>query len=1081
MPKRQDLDSILIIGSGPIVIGQACEFDYSGTQACKALREEGYRVILVNSNPATIMTDPETADAVYVEPITPDTVAKILRRERPDAILPTLGGQTGLNTALALYDSGVLDELGIEMLGANAAVIRKAEDRDLFRTAMMRCGLESARSGIAHNMDDARAALAELGLPCVIRPAFTLGGAGGGIAYNVDEFESIVRRGLELSIASEVLVEEFLGGWKEFEMEVMRDSADNCVIICAIENVDPMGVHTGDSITVAPAQTLTDREYQRMRNASLAIMREIGVECGGSNVQFAIEPHTGRMIVIEMNPRVSRSSALASKATGFPIAKFAAKLAVGYTLDEISNDITKQTPACFEPTIDYVVTKIPRFAFEKFPGADTTLTTQMKSVGEVMSIGRTFKESLQKALRGLEVGLSGLGFERPDQMQAVAPDHDALAQLLRRPNPDRLVAVGRALRAGWDVEAVHEATKIDRWFLENMRELVDFESELRGAKLDYELLREAKRMGYSDRQIGHATGQTADDIRALRKQLDLKPVYKLVDTCAAEFAAATPYYYSTWEDHESEERAGDVDRIMILGGGPNRIGQGIEFDYCCVHAAFAAREIGMESIMVNSNPETVSTDYDTSDHLFFEPLTEEDVLHIVDAAKPKGIIVQFGGQTPLNLAAGLARNGAPLIGTSVESIDRAEDRKQFTAFLQKLGLRQPENGLATTAGEAFEIARRIGYPVIVRPSYVLGGRAMEIVHDDEALDHFMTHAVEASPDRPVLVDKFLADAIEVDVDAISDGQRVVVGGVMEHIEQAGVHSGDSTCVLPPHTLDASTIEEIIAATKAMATELEVIGLMNVQFAVKDDQVYILEVNPRASRTVPFVSKAIGVPLAKLAAKVMCGKTLEELGFTTEIVPPYFSVKAPVFPHNRFPNTDFRLSPEMRSTGEVMGISTDLGFAFLKAFMAAGMKLPKRGRVLVTVKASDKRAVVPEARQLEQLGYELIATEGTFRTLTSNGIAVTRVNKVHEGRPHIADMIVNREIDLVLNTPAGRQQRMDDSTIRAAAVAGGIPVVTTMAGISALVAALSALHRGDFEVCSLSEHHATIISPEAARV
>jgi carbamoyl-phosphate synthase large subunit len=1079
MPKRTDLQSILIIGSGPIVIGQACEFDYSGTQACKALREEGYRVILVNSNPATIMTDPETADAVYIEPITPATVAKILEKERPDAVLPTLGGQTGLNTALALHDDGTLDRLGIEMIGAVAEVIRKAEARDLFRAAMKNCAQECAKSRIAHTMDDARRALAEIGLPCVIRPAFTLGGSGGGIAYNVEEFESISRRGLELSMNSEILVEEYLAGWKEYEMEVMRDSADNCVIICSIENLDPMGVHTGDSITVAPAQTLTDREYQRMRNASLTIMREIGVECGGSNVQFAINPADGRMIVIEMNPRVSRSSALASKATGFPIAKFAAKLAVGYTLDEITNDITKKTPACFEPTIDYCVTKIPRFAFEKFPGADSTLTTQMKSVGEVMSIGRTFKESLQKALRGLETGLSGLGFDSSDELTSIEVDHDALGRSLRVPNDRRLLSVAEALRAGWSVEQVFDASKIDPWFLENMRELIDFESELRGAELDETLLREAKQLGYSDRQLAVATGRSAAEIRKLRRELGVEPVYKLVDTCAAEFEAATPYYYSTWEPVESEARPSDARKIMILGGGPNRIGQGIEFDYCCVHAAFAAREISAESVMVNSNPETVSTDFDTSDHLFFEPLTHEDVMHIVEAVQPDGIIVQFGGQTPLNLAKGLQDAGAPLIGTSVDSIDRAEDREHFTAFLEKLGLRQPENGIATNAAEAFEIARRIGYPVIVRPSYVLGGRAMEIVHDDDALDRFMTHAVHASPDHPVLVDKFLADAIEVDVDAIADGESVVIGGIMEHIEQAGVHSGDSTCVLPPHTLDGRIIEEISEATRAMALELQVVGLMNVQFAVKDEQVYVLEVNPRASRTVPFVSKAIGVPLAKLAAKVMCGARLADLGFTSEIVPPYFSVKAPVFPHNRFPNTDFRLSPEMRSTGEVMGIDRDLGFAFLKAFTAAGMKLPRSGRVLLTVKAADKRAVVAEARQLASLGYELFATEGTWRTLTSNGVEVTRVNKVHEGRPHIVDMIVNRELDLVLNTPAGRLQRQDDTTIRAAAVSGGIPVVTTMAGVSALVAALSALHRGEAGVRAITEHHAELPRTELA--
>jgi len=1068
MPRRDDIESILLIGSGPIVIGQACEFDYSGTQACKALREEGYRVILVNSNPATIMTDPETADATYIEPITPETVAKILEREKPDALLPTLGGQTGLNTALALHDSGVLERLGIEMIGADAEVIRKAEDRDLFRAAMRSCGLECARSGIAHTMDDAQRVLADIGLPCVIRPAFTLGGSGGGIAYNVEEFEHIVSRGLALSMNSEVLIEECLTGWKEFEMEVMRDTADNCVIICAIENVDAMGVHTGDSVTVAPAQTLTDREYQNLRNASLAIMREIGVECGGSNCQFAIDPATGRTIVIEMNPRVSRSSALASKATGFPIAKFAAKLAVGYTLDEIRNDITRETPASFEPTIDYVVTKIPRFAFEKFPGADATLTTQMKSVGEVMAIGRTFKESLQKALRGLEVGLAGFGLT---PRTGKDPSPGELSTSLRVPCDRRLVAVEVALRNGWTVEEVAESTKIDPWFIDQMRELVEFQKELE-AELTPERLREAKRLGYSDRQLAEATGRTAEDVRAMRKELGLEPVYKLVDTCAAEFAAVTPYYYSTWED-ESELRASEKPRIAILGGGPNRIGQGIEFDYCCVHAAFAMREIGRESVMINSNPETVSTDFDTSDHLFFEPLTHEDVMHVVEHAKPEGMIVQFGGQTPLNLAAGLERAGAPLIGTSVEAIDRAEDREHFTAMLKKLGLRQPKNGIATNEEEALRIAASIGYPVIVRPSYVLGGRAMQIVYEDEALERYLDEAVHASPDHPILVDQFLADAIEIDVDAISDGERVVIGGIMEHIEEAGVHSGDSTCVLPPHTLGSSTIKEIREATHKMALELGVIGLMNVQYAVKDGLLYIIEVNPRASRTVPFVSKAIGVPLAKLAAKVMCGQTLEELGFTEEVTPPYFSVKAPVFPHNRFPNTDFLLSPEMRSTGEVMGVDMSLPQAFRKAFLAAGMKLKRRARVLVTVKATDKRAVVPEMRTLAELGCQLFATDGTWRALRAAGIPAERANKVHEGRPHIVDMIKNRELDLVLNTPAGRLQRVDDSAIRAASISGGIPVVTTVAGISAMVSAMAALHREDFEVRTLQELHRSL--------
>ena len=1072
MPRRDDLESILIIGSGPIVIGQACEFDYSGTQACKALREEGYRVVLVNSNPATIMTDPETADATYIEPITVEVVAKIIAKERPDAVLPTLGGQTGLNTALELYDKGVLDEHGVEMIGARAEVIRRAEDRDLFRAAMKSCGLECARSGIAHSMEDARRALSEIGLPCVIRPGFTLGGTGGGIAYNVEEFETIVARGLAASLNNEVLVEESLLGWKEFEMEVMRDNADNVVIICSIENLDPMGVHTGDSITVAPAQTLTDREYQNLRNASIAIMREIGIECGGSNCQFAIDPATGRVLVIEMNPRVSRSSALASKATGFPIAKFAAKLAVGYTLDELSNDITRKTPACFEPTIDYCVVKIPRFAFEKFRGADPTLTTQMKSVGETMSIGRTFKEALQKALRGLETGRPGLGLDARDPAEEMATDRESLTHALRVPNELRVLAIRIAYRAGWSTDEIAEATAIDPWFLENIRELVEFEQELGGALLTPVLLREAKQLGYSDRQIALASGSTPEAISALRDEHGLHVTYKLVDTCAAEFEAVTPYYYSTWED-ESELRPSSRRKIMILGGGPNRIGQGIEFDYCCVHAAFAVREIGCEAVMVNSNPETVSTDYDTSDDLFFEPLTHEDVMSIVRAIEPAGIIVQFGGQTPLNLAAGLHAAGAPLIGTSVESIDRAEDREQFTALLKKLGLHQPENGMATTVGQAFAVARRIGYPVLVRPSYVLGGRAMEIVYDDEALDLYMSKAVQASPDKPILVDKFLEEAIEIDVDAISDGETVVIGGIMEHIEEAGIHSGDSSCVLPTHTLAREQIDEITRATKAMAMELNVIGLMNVQFAVRAETVYVIEVNPRASRTVPFVSKAIGVPLAKLAAKVMVGHTLAELGFTEEIVPPYFSVKTPVFPFSRFPGVDILLSPEMRSTGEVMGIDTELGYAFVKAYLAAGHRLPKSGPVFVSVRNADKRAIASEARLLAALGYELLATDGTYRALKAAGIRVQRVNKVHEGRPHIVDMIKNREIDLVLNTPYGKQQRVDDSSIRAAAVVAGIPCITTLAGIRAVVNALDALHRGALEVSSLQEHHARL--------
>jgi carbamoyl-phosphate synthase large subunit len=1069
MPRRDDLESILLIGSGPIIIGQACEFDYSGAQACKALKEEGYRVILVNSNPATIMTDPEMADATYIEPITWESVTKIIEREKPDALLPTLGGQTGLNTGLELFDRGILEEHGVEMIGATADVIRKAEDRDLFRAAMQRCGLENARSRVAHTMEDARHALAEIGLPCVIRPGFTMGGTGGGIAYNVEEFEEIASGGLAASLNTEILVEESLIGWKEYEMEVMRDKADNVVIICAIENLDPMGVHTGDSITVAPAQTLTDREYQGLRNASLAIMREIGIECGGSNCQFAINPEDGRMIVIEMNPRVSRSSALASKATGFPIAKFAAKLGVGYTLDELRNDITRETPACFEPTIDYVVTKMPRFAFEKFAGADPTLTTSMKSVGETMSIGRTFKESLQKALRGLETGVSGLGLGSRDPAEAMATDNEALTRKLRVPNEHRLLALRVAYRAGWSTEDIFEATNIDRWFLENIRELVEFEQELAGALLTKELLRKAKQLGYSDPQIALATGTDADAVKALRAEYEIQPTYKLVDTCAAEFAAITPYYYSTWED-ECEWRPSGKPKIMILGGGPNRIGQGIEFDYCCVHAAFAAQEIGHEAVMVNSNPETVSTDYDTSDDLFFEPLTHEDVMNIVEKINPEGIIVQFGGQTPLNLAADLEKKGAKLIGTPVSSIDRAEDREQFTAFLTKLGIRQPESGMASTVAEAFDIARQIGYPVLVRPSYVLGGRAMEIVYDDEDLDTYMQNAVQASPDKPILVDKFLEDAIEIDVDAICDGNQVVIGGIMEHIEEAGIHSGDSTCVLPPHTLGDEMLEEISSTTKSMALELGVIGLMNVQYAVKAERLYVIEVNPRASRTVPFVSKAIGVPLAKLAAKIMCGKTLKELNFTEEVIAPYFSVKSPVFPFNRFPGVDVLLSPEMRSTGEVMGIDRDLGYAFVKAYLAAGTKLPKSGRIFVSVRNPHKRGIIPEARTLASMGYELVATEGTYKALKTAGIPVNRVNKVHEGRPHVVDIIKNREIDMVLNTPYGKQQRVDDSNIRAAAVTAGIPCITTLAGISALVSALTAVHRADYDVRSIQELH-----------
>ncbi|MBL8693309.1 MAG: carbamoyl-phosphate synthase large subunit [Planctomycetes bacterium] len=1082
MPKRTDISSILIIGSGPIVIGQACEFDYSGTQACKALREEGYRVLLVNSNPATIMTDTDTADRIYVEPITPEAVEKILAKEKPDALLPTLGGQTGLNTAVKLYESGALERHGVEMIGAKYEAIRKGEDRDLFRAAMLRIGLDVPKSGIAHSIEEARAVLAEIGLPCVIRPAYTLGGAGGGIAYNVEEFEAIAERGLSLSMKSEILVEQSIAGWKEFEMEVMRDKKDNALIVCSIENFDPMGVHTGDSITVAPAQTLTDREYQRMRDASLAIIREIGVETGGSNIQFAIDPRTGRMVIIEMNPRVSRSSALASKATGYPIARIAAKLACGYTLDELPNDITKDTKASFEPTIDYCVVKIPRFAFEKFPGSDTTLTTQMKSVGEVMAIGRTFPEAFQKALRGLEVGRSGLGLDRKDQYLAGdLPARDQILAKLRTPNSERVHYLRYALRSGMTVQEIADATKIDPWFLRPLAELVEFEDRLIAAGkrgddgLVADLLRDAKRRGYSDRQIATVFSKTEHEVREARKRFGIEPAYKLVDTCAAEFHAKTPYYYSTYEPQD-EARVSDRKKIVILGGGPNRIGQGIEFDYCCVHAAFAMRELGIESIMVNSNPETVSTDFDTSDLLFFEPLTGEDVLNIIEREKPAGVIVQFGGQTPLNLARQLHDAGAPLIGTSVESIERAEDRDLFAKLLKKLKLQCPANGIALSKAEARRIAKRLGFPVLVRPSFVLGGRAMRIVYDDQQLDASLEDAIEAAPDKPILVDKFLEDAIEVDVDCISDGKMSVIGGIMEHIEEAGIHSGDSTCAIPPYSLGRAICDQIRAATHALAKELSVIGLMNVQYAVKGDQLYVLEVNPRASRTVPYVSKAIGVPLAKLAAKVMVGKSLKELGFTQEIVPKHVSVKMPVFPFVKFPGVDTILGPEMKSTGEVMGIDKEFGLAFAKAAMGAGMQLPRHGRVFLSVKDADKRNILPVARNLVDLGFQIVATDGTYQALRAAGIDAERVNKVQEGRPNILDLLANRDIQLVINTPHGRNPRADDARIRSRAVQLGVPVITTLSGAQAAVNGIGALKRRDYDVTALHDWLGVTVKP-----
>ena len=1069
MPKDTSIKKILLIGSGPIVIGQGCEFDYSGVQACKALAEEGYEVVLVNSNPATIMTDPEFAQRTYIEPITPEVIEKILEREKPDAVLPTLGGQTALNAAMALVENGALERHGARLIGANAEAIKRGEDRLIFKNIMLEIGLDCAKSGVAHTLDEARAVAVDIGTyPLIIRPAFTLGGAGGGIAYNREELEEIVRRGLDLSPVSEVLVEESLLGWKEFEMEVMRDRADNCVVICSIENLDPMGVHTGDSITVAPIQTLTDKEYQAMRDASFAVIRAIGVETGGSNIQFSVNPENGRMIVIEMNPRVSRSSALASKATGFPIAKIAAKLAVGYTLDELKNDITQVTPACFEPAIDYVVTKIPRFTFEKFPQADPSLTTQMKSVGEAMAIGRTFKESLQKALRSLEIGRFGLGADGKD----ITPDIETIRQKLRIPCAERIFFLRYAFLAGLGVEEIHQISSIDRWFLEHIRLIVEEEKSIaaKSTPLDAAGFRRAKRFGFSDRQLAHLTKTTEPAIRAARKAAGIVPTYRLVDTCAAEFEAFTPYYYSTYGD-ENETRSSDLKKVLILGGGPNRIGQGIEFDYCCVHAAFALKELGWETIMVNSNPETVSTDYDTSDKLYFEPLTLEDVLNIYEQEKADAVIVQFGGQTPLNLAAGLEANGCRIIGTQPRSIEMAEDRKHFSAMLDKLGLRQTKGGTATNEQEAVDVAARIGYPVLVRPSFVLGGRAMEIVHDEADLRRYIRTAVEASPERPVLVDRFLEDATEVDVDCISDGKICVIGGVMEHIEQAGIHSGDSACVIPSFSLSPEILKTIKEATKSMALELQVRGLMNVQFAIKDDVVYILEVNPRASRTVPFVSKATGIPLAKLAAKVMAGKTLCELGFTEEVIPPYYSVKEAVFPFIKFPGLDIILGPEMRSTGEVMGIDPDLGIAYAKSQMSAQPALPLKGNVFISVKDSDKQAALEVARDLAELGYKIHASSGTAKFFAESGMPVPVMLKIREGRPNVVDAIKNGDVHFILNTPSGRAPREDEVAIRSAAVAARVPTMTTLRAARASVNALRALLKHGYGVKSIQEYHA----------
>jgi len=1079
MPKRTDIKKILIIGAGPIVIGQACEFDYSGTQACKALKEEGFEVVLLNSNPATIMTDPDFADRTYVEPVTPEVLAKIIEKERPDAVLPTLGGQTALNTAVAVAENGTLDKFGVELIGAKLPAIKKAEDRTLFKEAMEKIGLSVPRSGLAHNYAEAMEVVKSVGFPAIIRPSFTLGGTGGGIAYNMEEYEKMAMGGIDASPTDEILVEESVIGWKEYELEVMRDTADNVVIICSIENFDPMGVHTGDSITVAPAQTLTDKEYQILRDAALKIIREIGVDTGGSNIQFGINPRNGRLVVIEMNPRVSRSSALASKATGFPIAKIAAKLAVGYTLDEIRNDITRETPACFEPTIDYVVTKIPRFTFEKFPAADATLTTQMKSVGEVMAIGRTFKESFQKALRSLEIGASGFEsrlFTNGDTRRALtAKEQQLIHDKLRVPNWERLWYLGDAFRCAMSIEEIFQLTAIDPWFLHNIKQIIEKEEELRKVSVSTEtpenltaIIREAKQYGFADKMLGRFWGKSDEEIRQLRLSLGVKPVFKRVDTCAAEFVAYTPYLYSTYEE-ECEAEVTDRRKIMILGGGPNRIGQGIEFDYCCVHGVFALGEDGYETIMVNCNPETVSTDYDTSDRLYFEPLTYEDVLSIVELEKPQGVIVQFGGQTPLKLAVALEKAGVPIIGTSPDAIDRAEDRERFQEMLHKLNLLQPENGTARSFEEAEEAANRIGYPVVVRPSYVLGGRAMEIVYDVDNLRRYMTTAVQASPEHPILIDKFLDKAIEIDVDALCDGTEVVIGGIMEHIEEAGIHSGDSACCLPPHSISQELVEEIRRQTTVMALELNVKGLMNVQYAIKEGTIYILEVNPRASRTAPFVSKATGRPLAKIAARVMAGKSLKELGVSGDIVPRHMSVKEAVFPFVKFPGVDTLLGPEMKSTGEVMGIGPDFAIAFAKAQLGANVKLPRSGKVFISLHDADKKHIVDSAKKLYNAGFRLIATRGTAAYLKEKGVEVEVINKVLEGRPHIVDAIKSGEICMVLNTTQGAQAVADSFSIRREALMHNVAYFTTVAGANAVAGGIVAMLDGELDVKPLQEY------------
>ena len=1091
MPKRTDIKKILIIGSGPIIIGQACEFDYSGTQAVKALKEEGYKVALINSNPATIMTDPELADATYIEPLTVEFLEKVIAKERPDAVLPTMGGQTGLNLAVEAYEKGVFKKYGVEMIGAKYEAIKKAENREEFKQAMLKIGLDLPKSDFAYSIEDAERVAKDIGFPVIVRPSFTLGGSGSGICHNFEELRTTVRMGLDYSMVHEVLIEECVLGWKEFELEVMRDIKDNFVVICSIENVDPMGVHTGDSITVAPAQTLTDREYQRMRDAARKVMSEIGIETGGSNVQFAVDPRTGRMVIIEMNPRVSRSSALASKATGFPIAKFAAKLAVGFTLDEIPNDITKYTPASFEPTIDYCVVKIPRFAFEKFEGVDNRLTTQMKSVGEVMAIGRTFKEALQKGFRSLETKRFGFGGDGKDKvfdldlktreeyvkfLKEVPKDPELRRKIFeyaKVPREERLFYVKYAFLAGYTVEELYKQTAIDPWFLAQLKQIIDLEKELLAVKGNKKaqdaIMRKAKQYGFSDRQLAFYWGMTEDKVRAMRKKLGIRAVYKLVDTCAAEFKAYTPYFYSTYED-EDEANPTKRKKVMILGGGPNRIGQGIEFDYCCVHAVLSLKQMGYETIMVNSNPETVSTDYDTSDKLFFEPLTLEDVLNIYENEKPLGVILQLGGQTPLNLAKSLKANGVKILGTSVEAIDRAEDRDKFKKLLDKIQLRQPANGIATSLEEACDAAKKIGYPIVIRPSYVLGGRAMEIVYDESSLKKYMKKAVEASDEHPVLIDKFLEDATEMDVDLISDGKTSVVGSVMEHIEEAGIHSGDSASVIPPFSIKKEMVEEIITKTKQIAKELHVVGLMNVQYAIQKGQLFCLEVNPRASRTVPFVSKTIGVPLAKLAAQLMVGKTLKKLKFTKEITPKHVAVKESVFPFVKFPGVDIILSPEMKSTGEVMGIDKDFGRAFYKSQDAAMSHLPTHGTVFISVKDSDKPKTVEIARGFQNLGHKIVATRGTAQFLKTNNVLAQEVLRIAEGTPNISNWIKEKKIDLIINTPSGKGPMLDEGKIRSLAVSFNIPCITTLRAALAAVRGLETVRDGELTVRSIHDYH-----------